>query len=343
MPPARDADVVPLKPSASGAGFHHVVTLLGPSVSLFEAAVPCEVFGIWRPEVDGWNYRHTVASSALFAEAGQGGLRLQAGAGLEAVPSADTVIVTPPVGAGTAPSSDQFGPLVEALAQAHARGARMVSLCTGAYLLAEAGLLDGRRATTHWMHTSDFQHRFPEVTVDPRVLWVQDGNVFTSAGTAAAIDLCLHLVRSDLGAEAATRVARRMVVPPHRDGGQAQFITAPVPDCPDDDPLGDVLAWMVEHLGEQLSVAQLARRANLSPRTFARRFAEATGTTPLQWLLAQRVTHARRLLEATDLPVEQVAHQCGFSTAAALRVHFQRLVGAPPQAYRRTFREDRAS
>jgi transcriptional regulator GlxA family with amidase domain len=182
--------------------------------------------------------------------------------------------------------------------------------------------------------------RFPAVEVDRSVLYVEDDGVFTAAGTAAGVDLCLHLVRQDLGVDAANLVARRMVVPPHRDGGQAQFIAAPVPTPTDgEQPLAPLLDWMVEHLDDALTVTDLADRAGLSERTFARRFTAATGSTPLRWLLAQRVAHARLLLESTDLPVEQVAGQCGFATAAGLRLHFQRQVGTSPLAYRRTFRQ----
>jgi transcriptional regulator GlxA family with amidase domain len=226
----------------------------------------------------------------------------------------------------------------QALRRAHRRGARFASLCSGAYVLAAAGLLDGGRATTHWMYTEDFACRFPEIDVDPGVLYVGDGQVWTSAGTAAAIDLCRHFVRMDHGAEVANVVARRMVVPAHRDGGQAQFVQAPVPETCRDDDLATTLDWAVEHLDQELEVEDLARRAKMSPRTFARRFKLATGTTPLQWLLTQRVVLAQRLLEGTDLPVEAVAGRCGFGSAATLRQHFARVVGTSPGAYRQTFR-----
>lgn len=323
---------------------HRVVTVMGHDVAMFELAVPCEVFGIDRPEIPTWRYEHVVCSAEQFGHASQGGLRLQAGVGLDAVETADTVVVPAwSMSGNVAPPTASPPDVLDALRAAHDRGARMVSLCTGAFLLAQAGILDGRRATTHWHHTDDLAAWFPNVDVDPGVLYVSDGNVHTSAGTAAGIDLCLHLVRLDLGAEAANTVARRMVVPPHRDGGQAQFVRAPVPSCPDGDPLRSVLTWMLDHLERPLTVEDLARRAALSPRTFARRFVEVTGTTPLQWLLAQRALRARSLLETTDLPVEQIAHRCGFSSAAGLRAHFQRVVGASPAAYRRTFRGDIAS
>jgi AraC family transcriptional activator FtrA len=317
---------------------HRVVTLAGPRVSLFELAVPCEVFGIFRPEIDGWPYVHEVVSTGGALTAGNG-LTLQTAGGLDRVAAADTLVVAPiPVANLSRQGEVQIDPeLAEAVHAAHAAGTRIVSLCSGAFILAQAGLLDGRRATTHWMYAEQLAERFPTIEVDPTVLWVEDHPIYTSAGTAAAIDLCLHLVRDDLGAEAANRVARRMVVPPHRDGGQAQFVDTPVPDHPTDDPLGPVLTWMAQHVDQQMTVEQLARRATLSPRTFARRFVATTGTTPLQWLLTQRVARARMLLETTDLPVERIAQLCGFGTAAGLRTHFARVVGTAPTQYRARF------
>jgi transcriptional regulator GlxA family with amidase domain len=227
--------------------------------------------------------------------------------------------------------------MIQALRDAYDRGARILSVCSGAFALGYAGLLDGRRATTHWMYADRLAAMFPEADVDPDVLYVIDGQVMTSAGTAAGIDLCLHLVRMDHGAEIANAFARRMVVPPHRDGGQAQYVQAPMPECSGDDPIAEVSDWMVTNLHEELSVDELARKALMSPRTFARRFRAATGTTPHQWLLRQRVLHAQHLLEATDEPVERIATRCGFGSAAVLRQHFNRVVGTSPLAYRRTF------
>src|SRR5439155_24609056 len=246
---------------------------------------------------------------------------------------AHTIVV--PVSATSKEPAEEL--LVE-LRRAHARGARLVSVCTGAFTLAAAGLLDGRRATTHWMHADELARRYPKVEVDPGVLYVDDGDILTSAGTAAGIDLCLHIVRLDFGAEIANYVARRMVVPPHRDGGQAQFVADPVPDLAPEDPFAPTLVWVMEHLHEPLVVDDLARRSAMSPRTFARRFRAVTGTTPHQWLLRQRVLLAQRLLETTDDPVERVAERCGFGSAAALRQQFQRVVRTSPLAYRRTFR-----
>lgn len=321
---------------------HRVVSVIGTRVSIFELAVACEVFGIFRPEIDGWPYVHQVASLRPGPVPADNGLTVTADAGLEIVATADTVVV--PASSTPVDAAERLlePDVAAAVRTAHDRGARIVSLCTGAFTLAAAGLLDGRRATTHWMHAEELERRFPAVTVDPGVLWVDEDPVYTSAGTAAAVDLCLHLVRTDLGAQAANTVARRMVVPPHRDGGQSQFVETPVPACAADDPLGPVLVWMAEHLDEAMPVDQLARQAALSPRTFARRFVAAAGTTPLQWLLTQRVARARVLLETTDLPVERIAQACGFGTAAGLRTHFTRVVGTSPLVYRRRFTcEDR--
>jgi transcriptional regulator GlxA family with amidase domain len=318
---------------------HLVVSVVGDHIPVFEMAVPCEVFGIDRPEIPSWSYEHVIAGVRPRPIPAGNGFLVTPQAGLEALAHADTVLIP----GWSAPDRYVDPELVDALRAAHRRGARLVSVCTGAFALAATGLLDGRRATTHWMHAEELAARYPAITVDPTVLYIDEGSILTSAGTAAGIDLCLHLVRCDLGAEAANRVARRMVVPPHRDGGQAQFVQTPVPTGGDDDVLGPVLAWMAEHLDEPMTVDELAARAAVSPRTFARRFVEVTGTTPIQWLLGQRVLRARALLESTNLPIERIAHECGFSTGAGLRTHFQRLVGASPAGYRRAFRADLAS
>jgi transcriptional regulator GlxA family with amidase domain len=227
--------------------------------------------------------------------------------------------------------------LLDAVRAAHARGALVVSQCTGAFVLAEAGLLDGRRAATHWKYAGELAARFPAVDVDPAVLYVDNGQVLTGAGTAAGVDTLLHLVRREWGAAAANALAREMVVPPHRDGGQAQFIDAPVARC-EDDLLGVVLEWARAHLAEEISVDLLARRALMSPRSFARRFKATTGTTPHAWLLAQRLAAAEALLEDSDAPVEEIARLVGFGTAAGLRDQFTRRRGVSPRTYRQTFR-----
>lgn len=312
---------------------HSVAALAVHGVAPFELAVACEVFGIDRPELaDPW-YRFVVCAGEPPPLRTGAGFTIDTPHGLDDLVRADTVVVP-------AWSRDEEPPeaVLDALREAHRRGARVLSFCSGAFVLAAAGLLDGRRATTHWMYAERLAARYPQVRVDPDVLYVDEGRVLTSAGTAAGIDLCLHVVRLDHGAEVANAVARRMVVPPHRDGGQAQYVEAPVPASPAEDDLGATLAWAVEHLNEPLTVERLARHARLSPRTFARRFKAATGTTPLRWLLAQRVVLAQRLLETTDQPVELVARACGFGTAAGLRQHLFRALSTSPLAYRRTFR-----
>ncbi len=228
------------------------------------------------------------------------------------------------------------GEVIDALRAAHARGATVLSVCSGAFALGEAGLLDGRECTTHWRHTDELAERFPAACVVPEVLYVDYDRVITSAGTAAGLDATLHIWRKEYGAAAAAKIARRMVVPPQREGGQAQFIRTPVADC-DVETLGPLLVWMIENLGRQHSVEDLARRAHMSDRTFARRFRAETGTTPHAWLTGQRVLRAQELLETTDRAVEQIAAEVGFGNAATLRHHFQRVRKVSPQAYRRSF------
>ncbi|NKE60670.1 helix-turn-helix domain-containing protein [Lentzea sp. PSKA42] len=227
--------------------------------------------------------------------------------------------------------------LVEAVRNAHDEGARIVSLCTGAFVLAEAGLLDALRATTHWAHTDELARRYPRVEVDPDVLYVDNGQVLTSAGKAAAIDLSLHLIRGDHGTATANTAARRLVVPPHRDGGQAQFVLAPVPSD-GGHPLTELFDWASKRLDQTLTVEDMARQANMSSRHLARLFKAVTGTTPLQWLHTQRIRRAQQLLEMTDDSVDQIAGASGMGTATTLRRHFHRTVGVPPDTYRRTFR-----
>jgi AraC family transcriptional regulator, transcriptional activator FtrA len=312
---------------------HRVVTVIGPRIAMFELAVPCEVFGIDRSELDVEWYRHRVAAAVPGPHVSPEGVVIDTPYGLDELAEADTVIIPANPFPGQPPEE-----LLDGLRDAHDRGARLLSVCTGAFVLAATGILDGKRATTHWMHAEALARQFPAVEVDPKVLYIDAGGVMTSAGTAAGIDLMLHVVRLDHGAEVANAVARRMVVPPHRDGGQAQFVDLPVARANGDEPLAGVLGWMLEHVGDDLSVEQLARRAGTSPRTFARRFRAATGTTPHQWILSQRILLAQRLLETTDDPVERVARRCGFGSAAGLRQHFTSAVSASPQAYRRTFR-----
>lgn len=310
---------------------HRVVTVLSPGVNPFDLAVACEVFGLKRPELGVEWYDHRLAG-VVRPLVVNGGWTLEPPFGLDALGDADTVIV---------PACPHEPPqaMVEALRSAYERGARMVSFCGGAFALAAAGILDGRRATTHWMDTDDLARRYPKVHVEPDVLYVDDGQVLTSAGTASGIDLALHIVRLDYGPEIANQVARRMVTAAHREGGQSQFAFAPVPVPSYSDSLGSVMDWMFEHLDEPITVRQLAKLAAMSPRTFARRFGQATGTTPLRWLTHQRILRAQDLLEATSLPVEVIASRVGLGTAVNLRQHFRRETSVTPAAYRRRVRQ----
>ncbi|HYH49734.1 MAG TPA: transcriptional regulator FtrA [Acidimicrobiia bacterium] len=316
---------------------HTVATVICHGVAPFEMAVPCEVFGIDRSELGVPWYRHMICAAEEPPIRSSQGFTIDTPYGLDEIVRADTVVV-PAWGAHNFDSEPPPN-LIDALRAAHRRGARILSVCSGAFVLAAAGLLDGRRATTHWMHAEDLAARYPEIDVDPDVLYVDEGDVMTSAGTAAGIDLCLHVVRLDFGAEIANAVARRMVVPPHREGGQAQFVETPMTSGePGSDRFAATLEYMLEHLDEPLSVEAMAEQAAMSPRTFARRFRSTTGTTPGQWLVRQRVLLAQRLLETTDDPVELIALRCGFGTAAGLRLHFRRVLDTSPLIYRRTFR-----
>jgi transcriptional regulator GlxA family with amidase domain len=298
----------------------------------FGLGAMCEVWAEpYHPEDDNPVFDFVVATPRPGRVRGASGYDLYVDHGLDAAEDADLICVAPKR-EFLAPS-----PEVSALvARAHERGAFVFAHCTAAFVLGEAGLLDGRRCTTHWRHVPELVEAFPEALVDPNVLYVQDGNVITGAGSAAGLDAALHLMRQQFGAKVAATAARRMVVPPHRDGGQAQFIARAVPDC-DAETLGPLLTWILENLGEDLSVETLAARSHMSPRTFARRFRDETGTTPHTWVTAQRVVAAEELLERTDHPVEWIAAEVGFGNAATLRHHFSRSRGVSPQRYRRAF------
>ena len=301
-------------------------------VAVFELGVLCEVFGLDR-SADGLPaYDFAVCAVEPPPLRTTSGFLLDTPHGLDRLESADLVAVPAWRDVRERPPEA----LLEALRRAVWRGARVMSVCTGAFVLAAAGLLQGRRATTHWRYAEALAAAYPDVRVDPSVLYIDEDPVLTSAGTAAGIDLCLHLVRREHGATVANAVARRMVVSPHRDGGQAQYIETPViPDRGDD--LAGVLAWAQAHLDQQLSIGDLAARAHMSTRTFARRFSALTGTTPHRWILLQRVHLAQRLLEETEHEVEEVARQAGFGGAAVMRHHFLRWRGTSPQRYRRSF------
>ncbi|MCX2971438.1 MULTISPECIES: GlxA family transcriptional regulator [Streptomyces] len=303
---------------------------------VYETSIAYAVFGDPQPDLaDPW-YDLRLCSVTQPSADGVQGFSVRTRHGLDHLVTADTVIV-PSVPDGVVSRGERLPPeFIDALRAAAAAGARIASLCTGAFALAEAGLLDGRRATAHWMHTADLAKRYPRVEVDDSVLYIDEGRVLTSAGMSAGLDLCLHLVRRDLGAHVANQLARRMVVSGHRPGGQAQFVDLSVPTT-DDDSLGPVMDWAARHLDQPLTVDVLARRAGMSTRTFFRRLHAATGMTPLKWLLNQRLARAQTLLETTDLPIEQIGEHSGLGTAANLRRHFTLHVGVSPTDYRQAF------
>jgi transcriptional regulator GlxA family with amidase domain len=315
-----------------------VAVLVDDGFSPLEFSVACEIFGFDRSELGVPWYRFLVCGAHPGPISSQVFFQVIAPHGLDGLRLADTVIV-PPIDREEAVTDA----VLDALRQAHGRGARMISLCTGAFVLAEAGLLDGRLATTHWRHSEELVARFPAVRVDCDVLYVDEGDVLTSAGSAASMDLCLHIVRSDFGAEIANQVARRLVVPPHRDGGQAQFVEEPIGMAAANDLFSDTLTWVLEHLDEPVTVEDLARRAAMSPRSFARHFRASTGTSPYRWLIRQRVLLAQRLLETSDLATDDIAVRCGLGSAANLRAHFSAMVRCSPAAYRRTFHQQSVS
>ncbi|MFE5161155.1 GlxA family transcriptional regulator [Streptomyces sp. NPDC056697] len=328
---------MPQSPPGDAGGRHRVVVLALPGVIPFELGIPYRIFGKAR-SADGRRLYEVVTCTV---EPGlvptDADFPIAVELGPEALAEADTILV---------PASYALGPVREegrmteplAAALAHARpGARWVSICTGSFVLAAAGLLDGRPATTHWASVGQFQRLFPTIKVDPNVLFVDDGDVLTSAGVASGIDLCLHLVRRDHGTAVANDVARHSLVPPHRDGGQAQYIPRPLPE-PQQATTTTARAWALGRLDRPISLRELAAQESMSVRTFTRRFREEVGVSPGQWLTRQRVERSRHLLEDTDLSVDQVAREAGFGSPASLRQHFQAAVGVSPTAYRRTFR-----
>jgi AraC family transcriptional activator FtrA len=329
--------VIRSKTASEATRDHRVACVVGDGLSVFEFGVACEVFGPYDPPLtDGGWYRLQVCAERPGPVSTEMGFSIDAPHGLGPLDRADTVVVAP-VEHAEAVGTD----VLKAIRRAHRRGARIVSLCTGAFVLAEAGLLDGRRATTHWMEADELATRWPSVTVDPGVLYVDDGDVLTSAGAAASIDLCLYLVRQDWGSEVANALAKQLVVSPHRDGGQAQYIEAPVPKVADSDLLGASFEWMQQNLHRDIDIATLAGLSSMSARSFARTFRARTGTTPYQWVIRQRLLLAQQLLETTDLSVDVVATRSGFGSAINLRKHFQRGLHTTPQTYRRSFREQR--
>lgn len=308
---------------------HRVVTVAQDGAVLLDVAIPIHVFDYHG----AGRYRHRLAGTGGRSVRTSTGLPLGTQGGLRLLRDADTIVVPGYRGVERRPPDA----LLRALGDAAARGVRLVSICTGAFTLAWAGLLDGRRATTHWAVCDTLAQMFPAVEVDPGVLYIDEGDMLTSAGVAAGLDLCLHVVRTDHGAAVATEIARQSVVAPHRDGGQAQFIHQPVPEFDPEFTVGPTIVWALDHLDERIDLRRMASVARMSVRTLSRRFRDETGTTPLQWLLSQRVARARELLETTSLTVDSVAHRSGFPDAPTLRRHLARRVGTTPSAYRAAF------
>ncbi|GAA1301578.1 GlxA family transcriptional regulator [Pseudonocardia xinjiangensis] len=308
-----------------------VAALVLPEVSPFEFGTICEVFGVDRTADGVPPFELRVCGPAAGEPVSTTvGMSVVPEYGLDGLRDADLVAV------GATRLRTFPEPVLDALREAAASGSTMLSVCSGAFVLGAAGLLDGRSCTTHWMNVDELRERHPLAQVDPDVLFVDDGDLITSAGTAAGIDACLHLVRRELGSAVVNLIARRMVVPPQRDGGQRQFVEQPVPQC-SSDGLAPVLDWVIDHLEVEHTVSDLARRARMSDRSFARRFVAETGTTPHRWLTLQRVLRAQRLLEDTDLGIDDVAERSGFGSGALLRHHFRKVVGVAPADYRRTF------
>ena len=311
-----------------------VAILAYDGVSLFEFAAASDVFGTDITTASGRPlYRLFVCGDAATVTT-EAGLRMEVPHGLDVLDAVQTVVVPPTCAPDRVP-----GTVLDALRQARSRGQRVLSLCTGAFILAAAGLLDGHAATTHWSECAELARRYPRVRVDPGVLYVDEGDLLTSAGSAASLDLCLHVVQRDYGTEIAAKVARDLVIPLHRPGGQAQYIETPMPSMGDGDLFAGTIGWLRAHLDEPVTVGDLAARSAMSMRTFARRFAASTGTTPLAWISGERLRLAQRLLETSDLPVEAVARKSGFGSPDNLRKHFSRALRTSPQAYRRTFCE----
>ena len=309
----------------------NVAVVVYDGIAPFELGVLCEAWATDRSDQGIPTFDFAVCAPEAGPVTTTAGFGVEVAHDLSRVAEADLVAVPAIPRNGTVPDS-----VIAALRDADDRGARILSVCSGAFALGQAGLLDGRDCTTHWRYTDELTARFPKANVIPEVLYVDDDPIITSAGSAAGLDACLHLFRKEFGASVASMVARRMVVPPQREGGQAQFIQTAVPDC-DAETLGPLLTWITENLDKPLSVEYLANHTNLSARTFARRFRAETGTTPHAWITSQRVLRAEQLLEATDRPVECIAGDVGFGNAATLRHHFTRARAVSPQQYRRTF------
>ncbi len=311
-----------------------IAVLAFDGIGPLHLAVPCSIFGEDRRDAGVPRFKVLVCALDKRPLRTSAGFSIETGCGLGDLGKAGTIIVP----SWHRPYVEPPEPVLQALRRAHARGVQLVGLCLGSFVLAAAGLLDGRPATTHWAAMEDFTKRFPRVRVDPNVLYVDDGDILTSAGGTAGVDCCLHLLRKMCGAEIAHRVARRMVVPPHRQGSQAQFVEPRVCAACQSGRMSELLDWVVQNLEEPHSLDELARKALMSRRTFTRHFRQATGTTVGKWLLGQRLAFAQRLLETTEQPIEVVAGEAGFGSAVSLRHHFAAAFHTSPSVYRREFR-----
>jgi AraC family transcriptional activator FtrA len=328
--------IMPTSKPARKARNPLVVALVYDGLCAFEFSCAAEVFGLARPELGPDWYRFETCSRGRSVSS-QYGMRMRAANGLERLLAAGTIVI--PGWQGIDVPVPQA--ILDALRGAHARGARLLSICSGAFVLAATGLLDGRRATTHWRYAEALQRRYPTICVDPNVLYVDEGSVLTSAGSAAGLDLCLHLVRRDYGSAIANQVARRLVIPPHRDGGQAQFLERPVEDRERKSGQPKSLSVLLDKIrkrpGQSWRIGELARLAAMSERTFMRRFRAATGLSPADWVTRARVDAAREMLENTALPIDHIAERCGLGTPTTLRHHFRKKVGVSPAQYRKRF------
>jgi AraC family transcriptional activator FtrA len=329
---------MPKSASRSKAFNPLVVALVYNNLCTFEFSCAAEIFGLPRPEFGPEWYRFETCAAKGRKVTGQYGLQMSVDAGLDRIADAGTVIIPGWQGIDVPVPA----PVLEALRQAHSRGTRLLSICSGSFVVAATGLLDGKRATTHWRYADSLQRRFPQIQVDPEVLYVDEGQILTSAGSAAGLDLCLHLVRRDYGAAIANQVARRLVIPPHRDGGQAQFLETPV-DRDARGSLSPLLDNMRRRLDEPLRIADLAAQVAMSHRTFLRRFQATTGMTPADWLTRIRLDRARELLENTALSIDHIAQRTGLGMATTLRHHFRRKIGLSPSEYRRRFAQTTAA
>jgi AraC family transcriptional regulator, transcriptional activator FtrA len=309
-----------------------VVAAVYDGLCTFEFSIAAEIFGLARPELGSAWYRFASAAIEPGPLRAQGGLRVTTDGSLDLLDQADLIILPGWRGAGAPVPID----LIEKLRNAHSRGARLATICSGAFVLAATGLLDGRRAATHWRYAESLSRAYPQVEVDPAVLYVADGSIFTSAGSSAGLDLMLHIVRQDFGAEAANSVARRLVMPPHRNGGQAQFIERPVSSC-ENGRLSSLLEAVQRDPARGWTVDAMASEAAMSTRTFIRRFTETTGLPPGEWVISVRLEEAKRLLQATQLSIEDLASRTGFGTVTTLRHHFRAQVGLSPREYRQNF------